>query len=83
MHTPTSMKRYVLALAAFAGFCAAFIAHAQAPEIVTTFASGVPSGRYAFASWTPKTLGELMQGNKGGEAVNIVGLCVNICAYWR
>jgi dienelactone hydrolase len=73
MHTPTSMKRYVRALAAFAGFCAAFIAHAQAPEVVTTFASGAPSGRYAFASWTPKTLGELMQGNKGGETVNIVG----------
>lgn len=73
MHTPTSMKRYVRALAAFAGFCAAFIAHAQAPEVVTTFASGAPSGRYAFASWTPKTLGELTQGNKGGGTVNIVG----------
>ena len=73
MHTATSMNRCVRALAAFAGVCAAFIAHAQAPEVVTTFASGAPSGRYAFASWTPKTLGELMQGNKGGETVNIVG----------
>ena len=73
MHTSTSMKRYVSALAACAGFGAAFITHAQAPEVVTTFASGAPSGRYAFASWTPKVLGELMQGNKGGETVNIVG----------
>ena len=45
----------------------------QAPDVVTTFASGAPSGRYSFASSTPKTLGELMQGNKGGETVNIVG----------
>jgi dienelactone hydrolase len=67
------MNRYLRALAAFAGFCAALVAQAQAPEVVATLASGPPSGRYAFASWTPKTLGELMQGNKGGEAVNIVG----------
>jgi dienelactone hydrolase len=67
------MNRYLRALAGFAGFCAALVAHAQAPEIVATLASGPPSGRYAFAGWTPKTLGELMQGNKGGEAVNIVG----------
>jgi dipeptidyl aminopeptidase/acylaminoacyl peptidase len=73
MHTRTSMKRYVRALAAFAGFSAAFIANGQAPEVVTTFASGASSGRYAFASWTPKTLGEAMQGNKGGDTVNIVG----------
>jgi dienelactone hydrolase len=73
MHTPLSIKRCIRALAVLAGFGAAFVAHAQAPEVVTTFASGAPSGRYAFASWTPKTLGELMQGNKGGETVNIVG----------
>ena len=73
MHTPASVKGYVCALAALAGFCVAFIAHAQAPEVVTTFASGAASGRYAFASWTPKTLGDLMKGNKGGETVNIVG----------
>jgi len=73
MHTPTSVKGYVRALAALAGFCAACIAHAQAPEVVTTFTSGAASGRYAFASWTPKTLGDLLQGNKGGETVNIVG----------
>ena len=73
MHVPASMKRCVRAFAAFAGFCAAFIAYAQAPEVVTTFANGAPNGRYAFASWTPKVLAELMQGNKTGETVNIVG----------
>ncbi len=40
---------------------------------MTTFANGAPNGRYAFASWTPKVLAELMQGNKTGETVNIVG----------
>ena len=73
MHTPALVKGYVCALAALAGFCVAFIAHAQAPELVTSFANGAPSGRYAFASWTPKTLVELMQGGQSGEAVNIVG----------
>ena len=73
MHALATMRCCVRALAAGAGLCAAFVAHAQAPEVVTTFAAGPPGGRYAFASWTPKTLPELMQGNKGGEAVNIVG----------
>jgi len=73
MHVLTSVKRYVRALAALASVCAACVAHAQAPEVVTSFASGAPSGRYAFASWTPKTLGDLLQGSRGGEAVNIVG----------
>lgn len=73
MHAPKSVNRYVRALAALAGIGAALIAHAQAPEVVTTFASGPLSGRYAFASWTPKTLPDLLQGNQGGEAVNIVG----------
>jgi len=73
MHTPGSVKRHVRGLTAFAGFCMAFMVHAQAPEVVTTFASGAPNGRYAFASWTPKTLGELMQGNRTGETVNILG----------
>ncbi|MBK8738493.1 MAG: dienelactone hydrolase family protein [Betaproteobacteria bacterium] len=73
MHAPASIRHYARALAAFAALFAAFPAHAQAPEVVTTFASGAANGRYAFASWTPKTLGELSQGNKGGETVNIVG----------
>jgi len=73
MHARTMTKRYLRTLAFIAGFGAAFIAQAQAPEVVTSFAAGVPNGRYAFASWTPKTLGELMQGNKSGETVNVVG----------
>ncbi len=52
---------------------AALAAHAQGPEVVTTFAPGPPSGPYAFASWTPKTLPELMKGSTSGDAVNIVG----------
>jgi dienelactone hydrolase len=47
--------------------------HAQAPEVVSTFASAPPNGKYAFASWTPKTLPELLKGNTTGESVNIVG----------
>lgn len=46
---------------------------AQAPEVLTTFAGAQPSGKYAFASWTPKTLAELGRGNQGGPTVNIVG----------
>ncbi len=51
----------------------AFAAHSQAPEVVTTFATGPASGKYAFASWTPKTLPDLMKGRASGDAVNIVG----------
>ena len=43
------------------------------PAVVTSLADGPGNGVYAFASWTPKTLGELLQGNKSGEAVNILG----------
>ncbi len=68
-----SMQRCIGAFAAVAGLCATIVAHAQAPEVVNTFASAATTGRYAFASWSPKTLGELMQGNKVGETVNIVG----------
>ncbi len=73
MRVLTSTTQRIRALVAFAGLCTAFLAHAQAPEVVTTFSSGAPSARYAFASWTPKTLGELLQGNTTGETVNIVG----------
>jgi len=51
----------------------AFAAHAQSPEVMSTFASAPPSGKYAFASWTPKTFADLMKGNQSSEAVNIVG----------
>lgn len=52
----------VLGLASLAG--------AQ-PVAVSSFAEGQGNGVYAFASSTPKTLGELMQGGK--EPVNILG----------
>ncbi len=41
------------------------------PVAVSSFAEGQGNGVYAFASSTPKTLGELMQGGK--EPVNILG----------
>ena len=68
-----SMKPHLRSFAFFTGFCTALVAQAQAPEVVTSFASAPPNARYAFASWTPRTLGELLQGNKSGDAVNVVG----------
>jgi dienelactone hydrolase len=46
---------------------------AQAPDAVSTFANAPPNGKYAFASWTPKTLPDLLKGNTTAESVNIVG----------
>ncbi len=51
----------------------ALAAAAQAPQPVTTFADGPPTGKYAFASWTPRTMLDVLKGNASGEAVNIVG----------
>jgi dienelactone hydrolase len=51
----------------------ALAAQAQAPEVMASFASAPPSGKYAFTSWTPKTFADLMKGNQSGEGVNIVG----------
>ena len=73
MHTSGLLKGSKFAIATVAGLFFCMASHAQSPETVTSFASAPPAGKYAFASWTPKTLGELMQGNKGGETVNIVG----------
>ena len=67
------MQHHLHWSALVAGFCAALVAQAQAPEVMTSFASAPPDGRYAFASWTPKTLPELLQGNRSGDTVNIVG----------
>jgi len=53
--------------------CLASIAQAQPPEAVTTFAGGPQSGRYGFASWSPRTLNELIQGNRTGTTVHVVG----------
>ena len=73
MHALTFMTRHLCALAACTLACATFVTAAPAQEVVTSFASGPPTGSYAFASWTPKTLRELDEGNKSGESVNIVG----------
>jgi dienelactone hydrolase len=73
MSATALMKRPLRALASIVSLCMALVAHAQSPEVVTTLAGGPQSGRYAFSSWTPKTLGELMQGNKSTETVNVVG----------
>ena len=51
----------------------AFAAHAQSPDVVANFASAPTSGKYAFASWTPKTFADLMRGNQSGEPVNVIG----------
>jgi hypothetical protein len=51
----------------------AFAAHAQSPVPASTFVSAPPSGKYALASWTPKTFADPMKGNQSGEAVDIVG----------
>jgi dienelactone hydrolase len=55
------------------GVLVASAAHAQSPEVVASFANAPSSGTVAFASWTPKTLADLLRGNPSGEAVNIVG----------
>ncbi len=76
VRSPTATLAAVLAVAG------AGAAHAQSPlspqspqspQAVTSFSSGPPSAAYAFASWTPKTLPELMQGNTAGQGVEIVG----------
>ena len=64
---------WLRALTATAALLCAGLACAQAPESVTTLANGPGNGRYSFASWNPKTVGELIRGNAGGETQNIVG----------
>ena len=46
---------------------------ASAQDVVPDFSSGQPSGPYAFVSWTPKSLADLIKGNASGETVNITG----------
>lgn len=60
-------------LAAGVVACAGLAAQAFAQDVVASFDHGPPNGKYAFASWTPKTLPELMRGNATGQTVNIVG----------
>lgn len=61
------------ALAATVAVLCAGLACAQAPESVTAFADGPGNGRYAFPSWTPKSVGELFRGGAGAPTVDIVG----------
>ena len=69
---PVAPVRRAATIAAFAAAVFALPAFAQAPETVTSFASGPGNGRYAFASSTPKTLLKLF-GGKAPKDVNIVG----------
>lgn len=64
--------RRVAAIVAFASAAIGPIAAAQSPEVVADFASGPGSGRYAFASSTPKGLPELLAGTAPND-VTIVG----------
>lgn len=59
-------------LAGLLALIAAAAAFGQ-PAAVSSFASAPGNGVYAFPSWTPKTLPDLMRGDKGDETVNIVG----------
>jgi dienelactone hydrolase len=52
---------------------AALLATVQAQTLVSNFAEGQPNGVYSFASWTPKTLPDLLKGNAQAESVNIKG----------
>lgn len=62
-----------LAVFVFAALGAGVVATGWAQERIPDFSAGQGSGRYAFASWTPKTLGELLKGNAQNEAIPIVG----------
>lgn len=73
MRNPLAARRLLRPLAVIALAVSPMVA-AQPPETaVTTFESGPPSGRYAFASSTPKTLQELLQGTRAAEPVNVWG----------
>ncbi len=73
MAVAAPLKTLAVAFLGSAILLAAIAVAAQTPQPVASFADGPPSGKYAFASWTPKTMPELLKGNTGGEAVNIVG----------
>ena len=50
--------------------CAASL---RAQQLVTDFKAGPPTGVYAFATTTPKTMVELVKSSASGEPANIVG----------
>jgi len=73
MRALTSFTLQLRALVTGVVAYAIFVTAAQAQEVVTSFASGPPNGKYAFASWTPKLIPDLLKGNTTGETVNIAG----------
>jgi dienelactone hydrolase len=60
-----------VALLGAAGLLAAAAAAAQQP--VSDFSAGPGNGVYGFASWTPRSLPELLRGPGSAEAQNIAG----------
>ena len=73
MKIHTHALKLVCTLALCTTISAGFSAAQAQDAPVADFSAGPPSGRYAFASWTPKSLPELMRGEGSGEKVNIVG----------
>lgn len=59
------------AVLAGAALCAA--AGSLAQTLVSDFKAGPGNGVYSFASWTPKTLPELLRGQGSAEAQNVTG----------
>jgi dienelactone hydrolase len=64
-------RRLRAALLALGTLCCACGAMAQ--TAVADFKAGPGNGEYGFASWTPKTLPELMRGQGSAEAQNVTG----------
>jgi len=73
MRLPKQGCARLLTVVALAALAAVTAATALAQGLVTDFSAGQGNGRYAFASWTPKTLGELFNGKGQSEGVNVVG----------
>lgn len=69
---PATAITHAAIYAVFIALAFAMPVRAQAPEVITSFASAQGNGSYAFASSTPKTLPELF-GGKAPKDVNIVG----------
>jgi len=69
--TPTPFRGLRAALLALAALLAA--AGAAAQTAVGDFKAGPGSGVQRLASWTPKTLPDLLRGQGGAEAQNVTG----------
>lgn len=76
MTRPTTLQAVIRAGCRWPLACLALLAASGAlaqPAVVGSLADAPGNGAYAFASWTPRTLGELMRGDGGASAVNVVG----------